>query len=102
MSPIRFAFTVATVVFSAAQAHAAEVACVNPASGARWNIHVDYVRHKVDSFPADISATEIAWRDDKANSNYTLDRRSGDLTVITPSSTGGYFLHHRCKPDKAN
>lgn len=94
----RMAIALAFVLAGAAQAKAADLACVNPASGTRWQIHIDYARHTVDSFPADISATEIAWKDDKAGSNYTLDRRSGDLTVITPSSTGGYFLHHRCKP----
>ncbi len=94
----RMAMGLAFAVAAALPARAADVACVNPASGARWQIHIDYARHMVDSFPADISATEIVWKDDKAGSNYTLDRRSGDLTVITPSSTGGYFLHHRCKP----
>jgi hypothetical protein len=95
-----FAFVALSV--AGAPASAADIACVNPASGARWQIHIDYVHRTVDSFPATIAPSEISWRDDKANSNYTLDRRSGDLTVITPSSTGGYFLHHRCKPDKPN
>lgn len=94
----RIAIALAFVVAGSAQTKAAEFACVNPASGTRWQIHIDYAHHTVDSFPAEISATEIAWRDEKARSTYTLDRRSGDLTVITPSSTGGYFLHHRCKP----
>jgi hypothetical protein len=92
----------ALLIASVAQAHATDIACVNPASGTRWQIHIDYARHTVDSFPAEIGAAEISWHDDKAGSNYTLDRRSGELTVITPSSTGGYFLHHRCKPDKPN
>jgi hypothetical protein len=29
--------------------------------------------------------------------NYTLDRKSGNLTVIIASSTGGNFLYDRCK-----
>jgi hypothetical protein len=72
------------------------VTCVNPASGATWQIHIDFSRHTVDSNSATISGTEISWRD-AGGSNYTLDRRSGALTAITASSTGGYFLHDRCK-----
>ena len=79
--------------------HATEsaVACTNPASGAQWQIRIDYERSTVDSYPASISETQISWKDASDGGNYTLDRKSGELTVIFASSTGGYFLHHRCK-----
>lgn len=79
------------------------VTCINPASGARWQIHIDYGRRTVDSNSATISGTEISWRDARDGANYTLDRKSGELTMVAASSTGGYFLHHRCKleADKA-
>jgi hypothetical protein len=84
-----------------AQAARAEgaITCTNPSSGATWHISVDYDRGTVDSNPARISDGEISWHDAKDNSNYTLDRKSGRLTVIVPSSTGGYFLYDRCKPE---
>ena len=44
----------------------------------------------------EISPAQISWHDAKDGGNYTLDRASGDLTVVLASSTGGYFLHHRC------
>ena len=75
----------------------AEAACINPASGASWRITIDYDRATVDSNPARISAAEISWRDAKDGWNYTLDRKSGDLTVTLASGTGGNFLHDRCK-----
>jgi len=76
------------------------VTCVNPASGANWQIRIDYGRGTVDSNAAKISKTEISWRDGRDGSNYTLDRNSGELTMVAASSTGGYFLHHRCKLDR--
>jgi predicted trehalose synthase len=78
------------------QAHALMVTCTNPASGAIWQISIDYSRATVDANPARISPAQISWHDAKDGGNYTLDRRSGDLTVILASSTGGYFLHQRC------
>jgi predicted trehalose synthase len=72
------------------------VTCTNPASGATWQISIDYGRATVDANPARISTARISWHDAKDGGNYTLDRGSGDLTVILASSTGGYFLHHRC------
>jgi len=74
------------------------LSCINPYSGATWQISVDYDRGTVDSNPARISDDEMSWHDAKDNSNYTLDRKSGRLTVIVPSSTGGYFLYDECKP----
>jgi len=73
------------------------ITCTNPASGANWQIRIDYDRSTVDSNPARISGSEISWRDAKDGGNYSLDRRSGNLTVVLASSTGGSFLHDRCK-----
>jgi hypothetical protein len=84
---------------SPAQAQHGEhaITCTNPASGATWQIRIDYDKSTVDSNPARISAGEITWRDLKDGWNYTLDRKSGNLTVIIASSTGGNFLYDRCK-----
>jgi hypothetical protein len=71
--------------------------CTNPASGATWQISIDYDKATVDANPARISDAEISWHDAKDGGNYTLDRQSGDLTVIVASSTGGYFVYDRCK-----
>jgi hypothetical protein len=72
------------------------ITCTNPASGATWQINIDYDRATVDANPARVSEAEISWHDTKDGGNYTLDRKSGNLTVIVASSTGGYFLHDRC------
>jgi hypothetical protein len=71
--------------------------CSNIASGASWKIRIDYDKAAVDSNPARIDAAQISWRDATDGGNYTLDLTSGELTAIVASSTGGYFLHHRCK-----
>jgi len=76
------------------------VTCTNPASGANWQIRIDYERSTVDTYPANISEAKISWRDASDGGNYTLDRKSGNLTVVVASSTGGYFLYDRCKLDK--
>lgn len=73
------------------------ISCTNPASGATWQIRIDYVRGTVDSNPARISDAKISWHDARDGGNYTLDRKSGRLTVIIASSTGGYFLYDHCK-----
>ena len=73
------------------------ITCTNPASGASWQVKIDYSRATADSYPARISDAEISWHDRSDGGNYTLDRKSGKLTVIVASSTGGYFLHHSCK-----
>ena len=76
--------------------HAAVISCTNPASGATWQISIDYDQATVDANAARLSDTEISWRDGKDGANYSLDLRSGELTVIVASSTGGYFLHDHC------
>jgi hypothetical protein len=71
--------------------------CSNLVSGTTWQIKIDYDKATVDSYPARISDAQISWRDPTDGGNYTLDRKSGELTAVFASSTGGYFLHHRCK-----
>jgi hypothetical protein len=84
---------------SAVEAQHGETAitCTNPVSGASWQIRIDYDRGTVDSNPARIGDAKISWHDAADGGNYTLDRKSGNLTVIVASSTGGYFLYHRCR-----
>jgi hypothetical protein len=72
------------------------ITCTNPASGARFQIKIDYDRSTVDTNPAQINDREISWRDEN-RWNYTLDRKSGNLTIILASSTGGSFLYDRCQ-----
>ena len=74
------------------------LACTNLVSGATWQIKIDYNARTVDSNPARISPAEITWHDSADGGNYTLDRKSGALTAIFASSTGGYFIHDRCTP----
>jgi len=76
--------------------HAAMIACTNPSSGATWQVNIDYDQATVDANAARFSDTDISWRDGKDGANYSLDLRSGELTVIVASSTGGYFLHDHC------
>jgi hypothetical protein len=85
--------------FLAVEAHGSETAitCTNPASGASWQIKIDYERRTVDSYPARIDEAQVSWHDEKEGGNYTLDRKSGNLTFVYASSTGGSFLFHRCK-----
>ncbi len=73
------------------------ITCTNPVSGVSWQIRIDYGRSTVDSNPARITGAEISWHSPADGGNYTLDRKSGNLTVVVASSTGGYFLHDRCR-----
>jgi hypothetical protein len=86
----------APAISAAAQHGEAAVTCTNPVSGASWQIRIDYDHGTVDSNPARISEAEISWRDVKDGWSYKLDRKSGNLTVILASATGGNFLHDRC------
>jgi len=81
-------------LFGAEQA----LTCTNLVSHATWQIKIDFKANTVDSNPARISRAEISWHDASDGGNYTLDRKSGSLTVIFASSTGGYFIHDRCMP----
>jgi hypothetical protein len=75
------------------------VTCTNPASGTTWQIKIDYDRSTVDSNPARINDTSISWRDAADGWSYTLDRKTGNLTAVVASATGGNFLHDRCGPE---
>ncbi len=89
----------AAPIVAGAAPHAATIlVCTNPASHVSWRIRIDFDKGTVDSNPARISTAEISWHDGTDGGNYTLDRKSGDLTVVLASSTGGYFLHDRCVP----
>jgi hypothetical protein len=90
------AVLLATPVVGYAQHGAKSVTCTNKSSGASWQINIDYDRSTVDSLPAAISDAEISWHTADGQ-NFRLDRKSGDLTVILASSTGGSFLYDRCK-----
>lgn len=73
------------------------ITCTNPTSGAAWTIDVDFAHAMVDGYPASIDAGQIYWKDPKDLRNYTLDRKTGELTVIAASSTGGNIWSDRCK-----
>lgn len=93
-----FAVVLAIAVVSAkAQNRQTSVTCTNPYSGATWQIRIDYDRSTVDANPARINDATISWRDAKDGWNYTLDRKSGKLTVLLASATGGNFLYDQCK-----
>jgi hypothetical protein len=77
------------------------VTCTNPASGTSWQIAIDFDRATVDSNRAEITGAKISWFDPTDGGNYTLDRKSGDLTASVASSTGGYFRHLHCSPEKS-
>jgi len=77
----------------------AAMTCTNPASGHKWQLKIDYDHATADTYPASISDAKISWKDASDGGNYTLDRKSGELTAIFASSTGGFFLHHRCADD---
>jgi hypothetical protein len=77
------------------------VTCTNPISGTSWQISIDFDNATVDSNRAEITEAKIAWFDPADGSNNTLDRKSGDLTAVVASSTGGYFRHGRCGLEKS-
>jgi hypothetical protein len=77
------------------------ITCTNPMSGTSWQIAIDFDKATVDSNRAKITGAKISWFDPKDGGNYTLDRKSGDLTASVASSTGGYFRHARCSVEKS-
>ena len=92
------AFGIASAgITSAADGDATAITCTNPSSGTSWQIKIDYDRSTVDSNPARIGDAEIAWRDGPAGWYYSLDRKSGRLTITLASATGGNFLYDDCK-----
>jgi hypothetical protein len=72
------------------------IRCTNPYSHVSWTVSVDYRHRTVDGFPAQISRSEIRWDDTAHGGHYSLNRETGELTVLFASSTGGYALHDRC------
>jgi hypothetical protein len=72
------------------------VTCTNTVSHAAMQIRIDFGKRMVNADPAQIGDTEISWHDDKEQANYTLNRKTGMLDAVIPSSTGGYFLHYQC------
>jgi hypothetical protein len=92
------AVSAATPAISAKGQHGqAAVTCTNPYSGASWQIRIDYDGSTVDTNPAQISDSEISWRDATSGWYYMLDRKSGNLKIILASATGGNFLYDHCK-----
>jgi hypothetical protein len=98
--------TLAMAYFAAAPALSIEalhgqraITCMNKSSGAKWQINVDYDHGTVDANPANISDGKIAWRDANDGWRYTLDLKTGDLTVVFASSMGGNMYFHRCQLD---
>lgn len=77
------------------------VTCTNPVSGTSWQISIDFENATVDSNRAEITDAKIAWFDPADGSNNTLDRKSGALTAVVASSTGGYFRHGSCGLEKS-
>jgi hypothetical protein len=91
--------TAAPAISVEAQHGERAITCVNKSSGTTWQIKVDYDHNTVDTNPASISDAKIAWRDANDGWRYTLDLKSGDLTVVLASSMGGNMYFHRCLLD---
>lgn len=72
------------------------ITCNNTVSHAPMQIRIDFTKRLVNADPAQIGDAEITWHDDKEHANYTLNRKTGMLEAVIPSSTGGYFLHYQC------
>jgi hypothetical protein len=89
--------TVAPPPASAAQPNSTLI-CTNLVSGVSWRITINFANRTVDSNPARISDDRVSWHDATDSGNYTLDRKSGKLTVVFASSTGGYFIYDQCRP----
>jgi hypothetical protein len=93
-------FAVPTIDSNAQETETA-ITCTNPVSGTSWQIMIDFAKATVDSNRAKITPAEISWFDPRDGGSYTLDRKSGDLRASVASSTGGYFRHGRCSPEKS-
>jgi hypothetical protein len=97
---LTLAYTAAAPALSIEALHGQRaITCVNKSSGTSWQINVDYDHGTVDSNPASISESKIAWRDANDGWRYTLDLKTGDLTVVFASSMGGNTYFHRCQLD---
>src|SRR5579864_5341411 len=83
----------APAISAEAQHGERSITCINKSSGTTWQIKVDYDHITVDANPVRITDAKIAWRDADVVWPYTLDLKSGDLTVVVACSMGGnmYF-----------
>jgi len=88
--------TIAGIGCAAAADAPSTLTCMNTVSHAPMQIRIDFAKHMVNADPAQIGDTEISWYDDREHANYTLNRKTGMLDAVIPSSTGGYFLHYQC------
>jgi len=91
--------TAAPAISDEAQRGEQAITCMNKFSGTTWQIKVDFDHNTVDANPATITDYKIAWRDANDGWRYTLDRKTGDLTVVLASSMGGNMYFHRCQLD---
>jgi hypothetical protein len=96
--PACLAMLATTAALAQAPPGTGRVTCTNPASGATWPVVIDDAHQTVDGFPARFGDEAITWLDSRDGGHYRLDRATGALRVIIASSTGGYFLHDRCRP----
>jgi len=100
VASVALACTAAVPALSVEAPHGQRViTCQNTASGTTWPVNIDYDRATVDSNPASISERRIAWRDANDGWRYSLDLKTGDLTVVFASSMGGNTYFHRCQLD---
>jgi hypothetical protein len=69
------AAAISTAACGGDSAHAAAVTfrCSNPTSGTTWEVKVDYDRSTADSFPAEITGSQIAWHDRRADVRECLE-----------------------------
>ena len=81
---------------AADSAHAADITFLQSVDGRGSQVAR---RGTADSFPAEITGSQIAWHDTLHGGYYYLDRASGALTFLNASSTGGYATHHTCHAD---
>src|ERR1700730_8138154 len=93
-------FAVPTIDSNAQDTETA-MTCTNPVRGTSWQIMVDFAKDTVSYNQLKIPPAEISWFAPRDGGTYTLDRNSGDLRASVASSTGGYFRHGRCSPEKS-
>lgn len=79
---------------------AISITCTNPVSGVHWQIMVDYGKKTVDSFPAEITRSEISWFDPTNQGYNSMDLTSGELVTALGSSTGGWLRHNHCSLER--
>lgn len=75
---------------------AAQVRCVNTASGATWTIPLDAAHSLADHRPATFGPARVDWSGRADGSIFDLDLARGRLTVTRGSSTGGWVATFAC------